>query len=161
MSSRRPAVMLGMALVAAACVHTNATRLGTAPARPPVHADSVAVYRTAAQVPGKYEEIALLNSAGEASWTSEAKMFNSMRKKAGEMGANAIVLDALSEPGAGAKVAAAVLGVGAERKGRAIAVYVVPAAPAASGASAALAADSAAARADSATTPTPTPTPTP
>ena len=130
MSMRRGIAAAALALVLGACVSTNAVRLGAAPARPPVAEEAVAVYRTAAQVPGKYEEIALLNATGESSWTNEAKMMNSMRKKAGKMGANAIILDAISEPGAGAKVAAAVLGVGAERKGKAIAIYVLPAAPA-------------------------------
>lgn len=68
-----------------------------------------------------------MNAKGEASWTNEEKMFNSMRKKAGEMGANGIILDAISEPGAGAKVAGAILGTGVERKGKAIAIYVFPA----------------------------------
>jgi hypothetical protein len=89
--------------------------------------ESVAIYRTASQVPGKYQEVALLNSKGESSWTDEAAMFRSMRKKAAEMGANAIILDAVSEPSAGAKVASAIFGTGAERKGRAIAVLVLPA----------------------------------
>jgi hypothetical protein len=84
----------------------------------------VAVYRTADQVPGKYQEVALLNATGESSWTNEAKMINSMRKKAGELGANGIILDAISEPSAGVKVAAAFLGTPAERKGKAIAIYV-------------------------------------
>lgn len=109
-----------------ACVSTNATRLGTAPIRPAISPDVVAIYRTAAQVPGKYEEVALLNSAGESSLTNEEKMMNSMRKKAAELGANAIILDAISEPSAGVKVAAAVLGTGATRKGKAIAIYVFP-----------------------------------
>lgn len=110
-----------------ACVQTNAVRLGNAPVREPVAEEQVVVYRTAAQVPGRYEEIALLNAKGEASWTNEEKMFNSMRKKAGEMGANGIILDAIIEPGAGTKVAGAILGTGAERKGKAIAIYVFPA----------------------------------
>jgi len=110
-----------------ACVQTNAVRLGNAPVREPVPEDQVVVYRTADQVPRRYEEVALLNARGEASWTNEEKMFNSMRKKAGEMGANGIILDAIIEPGAGTKVAGAILGTGAERKGKAIAIYVFPA----------------------------------
>ena len=52
-------------------------------------------------------------------------MWNSMRKKAGKLGANAIILDAMSEPSAGAKVASMIFGVGgAQRKGKAIAIYV-------------------------------------
>jgi hypothetical protein len=42
-------------------------------------------------------------------------------------GANAIILDAVSEPSSGVNVAAAVLETGAERKGKAIAIYVFPA----------------------------------
>jgi hypothetical protein len=110
-----------------ACVSTNAVRLGTTPRRPPIPADQVAVYRTADQVPGKYEEIALLNSAGSSGWTTEAGMFNSMKKKAGSLGANAIILDAVSEPSAGTKIAAAIFGTSAERKGKAIAIFVFPA----------------------------------
>ena len=110
-----------------ACVQTNAVRLGNAPVREPVPEDQVVVYRTAEQVPRRYEEVALLNATGEASWTNEEKMFNSMRKKAGEMGANGIILDAIIEPGAATKVAGAILGTGAERKGKAIAIYIFPA----------------------------------
>jgi hypothetical protein len=124
----RASVLLTFAALSlAACVHTNATRLGTAPARQSVSASDVAIYRTADKVPGKYEEVALLNSTGESMWTNEEKMFNSMRKKAGELGANAVILDAISEPSAGAKVASAVFGVGgAQRKGKAIAIFVLP-----------------------------------
>ncbi len=100
--------------------------MGTGAYRRPVPAAEVAVYRTADQVPGKYEEIALLNAAGDSTWSSEAGMFNKMKKRAGQMGANAIILDAISEPSAGAKIAGAIFGVGAERKGKAIAIYIFP-----------------------------------
>jgi hypothetical protein len=116
-----------IALVFAACVTTKAVRLGTTVGRQPVKWQDVVVYRTADQVPGKYEEMALLSSTGDSAFTSEETMWNSMRKKAGKLGANAIILDAMSEPSAGAKVAAAfLLGTGAERKGKAIAIYVLP-----------------------------------
>lgn len=109
------------------CVSTNVTRLGAPVNYAPVAVDSVVVYRTAAQVPGRYEEIALLNSAGATDWTDEAQMVRSMRKEAAKLGANAIILDAMSEPGAGAKVAASIFGTSAERKGRAIAIRILPA----------------------------------
>lgn len=117
--------LISLFLIMSACVTTKAVRLGTGPVRPPVPENQVAVYRTADQVPGNYEEIALLSSTGEAMWTNEEQMWKSMKKKAGKMGANAIILDAMSEPSAGAKVASNFLGVtGAQRKGKAIAVYV-------------------------------------
>jgi len=121
MSKGLVAVLL-IALVVVACVTTKAVRLVTSIARPPVAWKDVIVYRSADQVPSKYEEIALLSSTGDSSFTSEEAMLNSLRKKAGQLGANAIILDAISEPSAGAKLAAAfLLGRGAERKRKAIA----------------------------------------
>lgn len=118
-------LVLACLLIIISCISTEAVKLGTAPTRPPVPADQVIVYRTADQVPGDYDEIALLSSTGESMWTSEKGMWKSMKKKAGILGANAIILDAMSEPSAEAKVASMFLGVGgAQRKGRAIAIYV-------------------------------------
>ncbi len=126
MNMRRALGICGV-LVVGACVRTNTAMLGNAPTRAAVAPELVAVYRTAAQVPGKYEEVALLNSTGASTWTSESGMLKSMRQKAGALGANGVILDAISEPSAGAKVAAAVVGIGAERKGKAIAIYILPA----------------------------------
>ena len=111
-------------LILISCVSVNAVRLGPAQNRPPVPADQVVVYRTADQVPRDYEEIALLNAEGSTTWTNEANMIEAMKKKAGQFGANGIILDAISEPGAGAKVAGAFLGVSVDRKGKAVAIYV-------------------------------------
>jgi hypothetical protein len=120
------ALKLAAVLVIAACVSTQATRLGSGMIRPPVAPDQVAIYRTADQVPGKYEEVALLSSKGDYNATDEEKMFKSMREKAGEMGANAIVLQSVQEPGTGAKVASALIGLSANREGKALAIFVLP-----------------------------------
>jgi hypothetical protein len=118
------AVLLGLAI---ACVSTSAVRIGTPASHPLTSWKNVAVYRTADQVPGKYDEVGLLVSTGESMMTNESQMWNSMRKSAAKLGANAIILDAMSEPKSAAKIASAVLGVGgAQRKGKAIAIYVYP-----------------------------------
>ena len=114
------------AVLTVACVSTQAVRLGSGPILPPVNPDQVAIYRTADQVPRKYDEVALLSSSGDAAMTDEEKMYASMRKKAGELGANAIILENVSEPGTGSKVAHALLGTSANRKGKALAIYVHP-----------------------------------
>jgi len=125
--SKTLAALLLVALFLSACVTTRAIKLGTSIDRPSVYWKDVLVYRSADQVPGKYAEMALLSATGDSAFTTEETMWNSMRKKAGKLGANAIILDALSEPSAGAKVAAAfLLGGGAERKGKALAIYVFP-----------------------------------
>jgi len=83
-------------------------------------------------VPGSYREIALINSSGGSFVTNERQMFGSMRKEAAKLGANGIILDAITEPSPGVKVAAAIFGVSANRKGKALAVGVegVPYVPA-------------------------------
>ena len=109
------------------CVSTNVTKLGNSAKRAPISVKDVVIYRNAEQVHGEYEEVALLNSVGDSSWTNENQMYESMKRKAASMGANAIILDATSEPSAGSKIAATLLwGGGAERKGRAIGIYIYP-----------------------------------
>ena len=87
-------------------------------------AQDVAIYRTADQVPGEYEEIALLNAEGSTKWTNEADMIEAMRSKAGQVGANAVILDAISEPSAGAKIAGAIFHKRVNRKGSAVAIFI-------------------------------------
>jgi hypothetical protein len=50
-------------------------------------------------------------------------MMKSQRKKAASVGATGIILGEIKEPSAATKVVGAVLGVGAERKGKALAIY--------------------------------------
>lgn len=118
------AVLFLVASLASSCVSTNATMLGTAGLRPPLLPAQVVIYRSFDQVRAPYEEVALLHSTGEAGFTSEAQLYDSMRLKAAQLGANAIVLDSVVEPSAGAKVAAAFLGTPAERKGKAVAIFI-------------------------------------
>lgn len=106
------------------CVTTNATMVGPARTRASISPYDVVIYRTPAQVPGQYEEVALLHSKGDSYMTDEPKMYTSMKQKAAELGANGILLDAISEPSAGAKIAGAFLGYSAERQGKAVAIYV-------------------------------------
>lgn len=114
-------------LLLCSCVQTNAIILNPSPvSRPRVAPSEVRIYRTLDQVKGRFEEVALLNSVGESNWTNESGMLESMRRKAGEIGANALVLEAINEAGAGAKVAAAVFGTGTQRKGKSIAIFVFP-----------------------------------
>lgn len=117
-------VILACLVVLSSCVSVNAVRLGPSGYRPPIPVEDVVIYRTADQVPGDYEEVALLNAEGSTTWTNESGMIEAMRKKAGKLGANGVILDAISEPGASAKVAGAIFGVSVDRKGKAVAIFV-------------------------------------
>jgi hypothetical protein len=117
-------LFLAALVVLAACTRTNAALMDNSVHLARTCPDAVRLYSTPSKVQGEYTEIALLNSSGSSGWTSESGMMKSMRKKAADVGANGIILDRIDEPGAGAKVAAAVFGVGAERKGKSVAIFV-------------------------------------
>jgi len=114
-----------IAIFLTGCMSTKAVRLGGS-FRVPVPVEMVVIYRTADQVKGEYEEIALLAFTGETTFTSEAGMWKSLQKKAGKMGANGVILDAVSEPSAGSKILGAFLGIGSNRKAKAVAIFVFP-----------------------------------
>lgn len=120
--------ILGSAVAAAvllsACVSTSTTLLGGPTALPKTVPQSVVLYRMASQVPGPYRELALLDSVASANATNQTQMYNSMRAKAADIGANGIILDATTEPSAMAQVVGAIFGAGANRRGKAIAIYV-------------------------------------
>ncbi|MEP7245274.1 MAG: hypothetical protein ABI885_16580 [Gammaproteobacteria bacterium] len=123
----RPSVAVAFALFAvilSGCVSVQSTRLGSGTIRPPLTPDHVAIYRTSEQVGARYEEVAILSASGDHSYTNEEQMYAGMRKKAGALGANGVILESVTEPTTGAKVAQAFLGTPASRRGRAIAIYV-------------------------------------
>ena len=125
MATIRQALFMAVSLCAlSACVSIQTTRLGAGLIHPPVPPDQVAIYRTADQVHAHYEEVALLSGSGDYSWTNEEQMYKKMRKEAGELGANGIILDSMTEPSTGAKVANALLWTPAQRTGKAVAIYI-------------------------------------
>ena len=107
------------------CTRTNAALLDNSVKLAPSCADGVKIYSTPSAVEGEYKEVALLNSTANTGLTSEAGMLKSMRKKAAAVGANGIIMGGINEPSAGAKIAGAVFGTGAERKGKSVAIFVV------------------------------------
>jgi hypothetical protein len=115
---------LGVVVLTVGCVHTNAAVLDPSALYQKTCPGAVVVYTSPERVGRPYREVALLNSKGESGWTSEAGMVNSQRKKAAEVGANGLVVGGIDEPKAGTKIIGALLGTGAERKGKAVAIYV-------------------------------------
>jgi hypothetical protein len=119
-------LVIGLVLLIG-CVTTRSVQLGEFQKRASVPWKQVAVYRTPDSVPGRYEEIALLTAKGDSLFTGQAKMWKSLQKKAAKLGANAIILEATSEPKDAAKIASAVLlGFGPARRGKAVAIYILP-----------------------------------
>lgn len=111
-------------LLVAACTQTNAALMDNSVHLARTCPDAVRIYSSPARVGAEYQEVALLNSTGLSNWTTESGMMTSMRKKAAEVGATGIIMGNIDEAGAGAKVAAQVLGTYTERKGKSVAIYV-------------------------------------
>lgn len=120
----RPMPILVLVTAATACVSTNAAVLNPTTSYLRTCPEAVVVYTTPARVKSEYVEVALLNSRGNTRTTTESGMIRSQQKKAAEVGANGLILGGINEPGAGAKVAAAVLGTPTERKGKALAIWI-------------------------------------
>lgn len=110
------------AIVLTGCVTTQATRLGGGPIHAPVPADQVMIYRNAEQVRQDYVEVALITASGDHSYTNEEQMYKKLRERAAAMGANGLILDSVTEPTTGAKVANFLIGTPAQRKGKVIAI---------------------------------------
>ena len=119
-------IVLMPGLIVSGCITTKATLLDPTVKYPSTDPSMVRIFTTEEELT-KYEflRVAIINSSGNTTWTNRAQMLESMRKKAGEMGANAILMPAIDEPSEGAKIAGAVFGTGASRQGEVIALRIL------------------------------------
>lgn len=119
-------------LLLAGCVQTKSISLNpTAQQYPPVPPDSVVILTSESELDTlEFTRLAMIEATGSGEWTSQTGMYNAMRRRAGQVGANAILLPQISEPGAGAKVAGAFLGTGTQRKGQVVAIRITGRKPA-------------------------------
>lgn len=114
--------MLIAPLALGACVSAHATLLGPRQSRAPVHEDEVRVFLPEDEVPESCERIAIINTSGDVDMTNEGQMIRAAKRRAGQLGANAIQVRSTREPGTGRRIASAVIpGVTAERKGEMLA----------------------------------------
>jgi hypothetical protein len=125
---KRPlAILIGFAILGMACVTTKAIYLDpSAPRFAPVQSDSVRIFTSESELDTlEFVRVAMIEATGSGEFTSQIGMYNAIRKKAGALGGNGVLLPQINEPGAGAKVAGAIFGTGTERKGNAIVIRVL------------------------------------
>lgn len=113
-----------VSIFACACVRTSIARLDPSTQFEATCVAAVQIYTTADRVQAPFIEVALLNSSGRSDLTNEEQMLGSMREKAAHVGANGVILNSITQPSAGAKVAGSVLGVGTARTGQAVAIHI-------------------------------------
>lgn len=91
----------------------------------PVCVEGVAVFNDFTTVPYDYYEVAFIQSEGNSVYTGTGDALLAMRKRAGEQGGNAIVVNSLRTQAGPVKLLGAALGANsADRNGRAVAIYM-------------------------------------
>ncbi len=114
------------ALAASACgVRTHTTDVSPNIARAATCDEAVDLYTSRAAVPHDYYELAWISAEGNSVYTSDGKITAQVKKKAADVGANAIIVNDFRESGATAKVVGAALGSNsADSKVSALAIYM-------------------------------------
>ena len=110
-------------VLASGCVSARATMLDPAKQYAPVPENQVRIFPSWAEVPASCEQVALIHAQGDVDATDKAQMLEAARRRAGKVGANAIVLTEMRDPSTGTRVAGAILNLPTDRKGQMLALY--------------------------------------
>lgn len=115
-----------LAICVSGCVTTTATLLDPTVQYDPVDPNEVRIFLSEEEL-AEYEfvRVAIISSAGDATYTSRTGMIESMRKKAAEMGANAILMPSIYEPGAEAEIAGLIHGTVVNRRAEVIGLRIL------------------------------------
>jgi hypothetical protein len=119
------ALVIGMTITGGC--HSRAHVVSTNPviALSPTCLEAVPVYGDAHLVPYDYYEVALITGEGNSAYVGNGELLKAMRGKAATAGANGLILSDLSASHATVKVIGAALGgKDADRKGKAIAIWM-------------------------------------
>lgn len=118
-------VASGICLLSACGARSHIVATNPALSLAPTCPDAVPVFADNQHVPYDYYEVALITAEGNSVYVGNGDLLKSIRKQAARVGANGIVVDALGATHATVKVVGAALGSNdAERKGRAIAIWM-------------------------------------
>jgi hypothetical protein len=122
----RPTLLIGAAALLGACA-TRSTVNPTESSRSysPVCLDGVAVFEDFTSVPMDYYEVAYITTEQNAVYTDKGQAVTVMRRRAGEQGGNAVVVNSVSNAKSSVKILGAALGTNSsERQGKAVAIYM-------------------------------------
>jgi hypothetical protein len=95
--------------------------LGGMPQAAPVPESEVRIFLNQGDVPSTCRQYALIHMEGSADMTNESMMIRAAQRRAGKIGANGVLLAGTRDPSTGTRVASALLGISANRKGQMIA----------------------------------------
>jgi len=111
------------ALMLSGCLTASVTQLSSKN-YPVLAPEDVTIYLSEEDIPNEFEKVAIIYTKGDHGWTNESQQYELARTKAAELGANGVLIVGITDPKTGAKVAQALIGTAANRKGEMIAIYV-------------------------------------
>jgi hypothetical protein len=120
-------VLAGALAVGAACTGVKRTSTDINPSmnRAPTCTAAIAVYNSRADVPYDYYELAWIEASGNSVWTTDNQLQESIRKGAAQAGANAIIVNPVTQAKSGVKVLGEAIGTkSATQKATALAIYM-------------------------------------
>ncbi|HVS61121.1 MAG TPA: hypothetical protein VHE82_10560 [Gemmatimonadaceae bacterium] len=114
-----------LAPLTACGAHSRIVETNPALSLSPTCADVVPVYPDREHVPYDYYEVALITARGNSVYNGNGDLLKAIRSKAAGVGANGVVINSLGATHATVKVIGAAVGSNdADRKGRAIAIWM-------------------------------------
>ena len=102
-------------LALAACVTVSKSVLLDRSAHP-VPQEEVTLLLASDSIPADCERVAMLHGSGPDGYTDEGDMWNKLRDEAGKLGANAVHMQSMEDPGGGERFASALFGTQADRE---------------------------------------------
>ncbi len=126
-TSFRGITLAAVLAVGAACAGVKKTTTDVNPRmnRAPTCAAAIAVYNSRADVPYDYYELAWIEASGNSVWTTDNQLQQQIRNGAAKVGANAIIVNPVTQSKSGVKVLGEVIGTkSATQKATALAVYM-------------------------------------
>ena len=124
-STWRPAITLSVSSLLSCATSSHIVARNPELSLSTTCADAVTVFPARDKVPYDYYEVALITAEGNSVYVGNGDLLKSIRNQAASVGANGVVVDSVGATHATVKVlGAAVGGKDAERKARAIAIWM-------------------------------------
>ena len=114
--------MLLLTLVVAGCVTVSKSVLMDR-SMYPLPQQQVQVFLVGDSIPSTCERVALLHASGDEDFTDEGDMWDKLREESGKLGANAVLIHAIEEPGTAERIASGLFGTESDRDADAIALW--------------------------------------
>jgi hypothetical protein len=114
-----------IALTAACGVKSRTTDVNPSVERAPTCPAAIASYASRAEVPYDYYELAWVEAEGNSVWTSDNQLRQEIREGAAKVGANAVILNPVTQSKSGIKVLGEAVGSkSATQKASGLAIYM-------------------------------------